>query len=361
MSGINGILGLNDNEYPFLNTLGQAVVYDAVNQYLTLQQADLAMAMSMFVEETTENFKERYKLPGGGKLGRLSGQSQAPTVKAYGGWDVAYPLEDFGAQVASDRIDSRYMTTRDLQRHLDTVTNQYVNSLRFEMLKALFNSTAGTFVDPRHGSLTIERLANGDSVVYPPVLGIETEATDTHYLESGYAASGISDTNDPYVTMVAELVEHFGVQTGNSEIVTFINSAQTAKTNALVDFVQVQDNWIQPGTQTAIPLGPGMSLPGTARLIGRHQTGTWVVEWAWIPANYMVAIHLMAPKPLKMRVHPAYTGLARGLALVSESDIYPFDQSHYEAHFGFGVGNRLNGVVMELGTGGTYTVPTAYQ
>lgn len=358
MSGIFGILGLNDHDYAYLNTMGQNVIFDAVNELMVRWNADMQAALGVFVDEETQAFKERYKLPGGGRLQEMSGQTQNAAVKAYGAWDVAYPLRDYGAQVAQDRIDFAYATTRDLDRHIDTVTMQDINTVRFEMLKALFNSTAATFTDRNHGDLTIERLANDDSVLYPPVLGSEDEATENHYLESGYLSAAISDVNDPYVTIVDEMEEHFGATQGGSEVVVFINNAQRGVTANLTDFNPVVDRFVQPGDQTAIPIAPGATLPG--RLIGRHDQGAWIQEWRWIPANYMLAIHLMAPAPLKIRRHPDSTGLPTGLQLVSESDIYPFTQSHYEHHFGFGVGNRLNGVVMELGDGGTYTVPTIY-
>jgi hypothetical protein len=61
-----------------------------------------------------------------------------------------------------------------------------------------------------------------------------------------------------------------------------------------------------------------------------------------------------------MRVDPASTGLGQGLQLVAESDTHPFSASHYSHRFGLGAGNRLNGVVMELGTGGTYSIPSGY-
>lgn len=359
MSNIYGALGVNDHERVFLSTLGQSVVYDAVNQQLAQFNADMEAAMSVFVEETTEDHKRRYKLPGGGRLARMGGQAPTPTAKAYGGWDVAFPLEDFGRSIASYGLEYGYMTAPDLERHVMGVQQAYMGTVRHEILKAIFNSTAGTFIDKHWGSLTIERLANGDSVTYPPVLGSEVEATDTHYLESGYAASDISDTNDPYVTIANELEEHFGAPTGGSNIVCFINNAQTAKTRALTDFVEVVDQRVIAGSVISMPDGLPTGTPG--RIIGRHAgAGVWVSEWRWIPANYVVGIHLDAPKPLIMRRHPSYTGMGVGLQLVQTSDLYPFTESHYEAHFGFGVGNRLNGVVVELGTGGTYTVPTGY-
>ena len=356
MSGIFGLLGLSDNDRSYVNTIGQSLVFTATQTLLQQYNADLNSAMSVFLDSTTTGFKERYKLPGGGRLQRRGGLAQSAAVKAYGSWDVAFPLEDFGAQLADSDIAMAYMTMPEYNRHVETVMIQDMNTVRFEMLKAIFNSTAATFVDPINGSLTIERLANGDSVVYPPVLGSETEATDNHYLESGYAATAISDTNNPYVTIREELEEHFGASTGGDNIVVFINNAETPETEDLSDFDAVPDNYVRVGSNTDVPQGLP-TVPG--KVIGRTN-GVWVVEWRWMPANYMFGIHLDAPKPLKMRVDPADTGLGTGLQLVARDMQYPIESAHYRHRFGFGCANRLNGVVLELGTGGTYTVPTAY-
>jgi hypothetical protein len=219
----------------------------------------------------------------------------------------------------------------------------------------LFNNVATTFTDERNGSLTIQPLANNDSVVYPPVLGSVSDATENHYLESNYASASISDTNDPVVTIVNDIEEHFGTQTGNGNIVVFINNAETAKITALTAFVDTPDRFVREGVQTAVP-GAIPNIPG--KILGRHRNGAWISEWRHIPANYLLGIHLEAPPPLKMRVDPAETGLPRGLALVSRDQMYPLEASEWRARFGFGVANRLNGVVVELGTGGSYSVPT---
>jgi hypothetical protein len=357
MSGIFGALNINDSDRVFLSTLGQRVVYDAIQQVLEQHNADLAAAKSVFVDQTTSDYKIRYKLPGGGRLQRLGTQAPSGAVKAYGSWDVAFPLEGFGAQMAGNRIDMAYMTAQDLNRHLDTITQQDINTVRFEMLKALLNATAATFVDPLWGSLTIERLANGDSVVYPPVLGSEAEATENHYIETGYLSAAVSDTNNPYVLLRDELEEHFGAPTGGSNIVAFVNNAQVGVTEALTDFDPVNDRYINPAITRDTLTGLPAALPG--RVVGRTN-GVWIVEWRFIPANYILGVHLDAPKPLIERVDPADTGLPQGLELVAQDEEHPISSSYYEHRFGFGVGNRLNGVVYELGNGGTYTVPTAY-
>jgi len=258
-----------------------------------------------------------------------------------------------------DDVSMSYMTAEELQRHIDTVIIQNINTERFEILFHLFDNTAKTFIDPDWGTLTIQPLANGDTVTYPPVLGSEDFATDDHYLESGYAASAISDTNNPYVTLRDELEEHFGTQTGGENIIALINTDETAETQDLTNFVEVTDIAVLPGDQTAT-LRRLPPAPNTARILGRTD-GVWVAQLAWIPSGYILATHFEVPAPLKQRVDPGSTGLPRGLNLVRQDDEYPMLKSYWRNRQGFGVGNRLNGAVMELGTGGSYTIPTAYQ
>lgn len=357
MSGIFGALGLPDTDRSFIATIGQKVVYDAAQQLIEQYNAGLTAAMSVFVERETEDYKLRYKLPGNGRLQKRGNQSQAGAVKATGQWDVAFPLEDFSAVIASDDVTRAYMTVEEFNRQLNTVFIQDRNAVRHEILKALFNNTARTFIDPLWGSLTVQPLANGDGTLYPPVEGSETEADDTHHLESGYASASISTTNNPLVTLRDELEEHFGGgASGGSNIVVFCNQAQTSILSGLADFARVKQNYVAEGDNTAIAERVA-TLPG--KNIG-YGYGVFLNEWRWIPANYLLAIHLDAPKPLMVRVDPANTGLGRGLQLVSSDTEHPFESAFYRHRFGVGVGNRLNGVVMELGTGGSYTIPTTF-
>ncbi|HMN11836.1 MAG TPA: hypothetical protein PKD55_05870, partial [Bellilinea sp.] len=97
------------------------------------------------------------------------------------------------------------------------------------------------------------------------------------------------------------------------------------------------------------------------RVIGRVEgAGVWVVEWRYLPTGYQVGVHLGAPRPLVRRIDPEDTGLGQGLRLVAVDEEFPFTEAFWRNRFGFGAGNRLNGVVMELANGGGYTVPTAY-
>lgn len=356
MSGIFGVLGLPDTDRSFVNTIGQRVVYDAARELLNMYNAELRQMIALFCDFTSDH-KLRYKLPGGGRLQRRGGSAQSGNVAATGQWDVAFPLEDFGAALGADRVAMAYMRLDEFQRHLDTVFTQDANTMRYEILKALLNNTQRTFVDPIYGNLLIEPLANGDGTLYPPVLGSETEADDTHHLETNYAPAAISDTNNPVATAVAELEEHFGSRTGGSNILHFINPDSRAKIEALTGFNQVPDQYAQPGVNTALAVGLPGNVPG--RILGRV-SGAWVIEWRWMPATYQLTVHADAPKPLMIREDPPDTGLATGLQLINESDDTPFENAHYAHRFGVGAANRLNGVVLELGTGGTYSIPTGY-
>lgn len=359
MTGIYGLLGLADNDRSFINTLGQEVIYTAAEAYLMQHNADVQMAYAAFVEEQTANFKERIRLPGGGYLQRRGGTAQSGAVQSAGAWDVAYPLENFGAQMATDRVSLAYMTVMQFNKELETVRVQDINTRRLEMLRALFNNASRTFVDELPGgggTLTLMPLANGDAVLYPPIIGSAAEQQLQHYVTSGYAASAISDANNPAAVLLDMLERVHGAPTGYGNIACMINNAQKAKFEALTEFIPTEDINIVLGDDDARP----RNLPNVpGRVIGRV-SGAWIVEWRWIPADYILAINLDMPGPLKERIHPEFTNLETGLQLVAEDANYPIQSRHYEDHFGYAVSNRLNGVVMQLTAAGSYTTPAVY-
>jgi len=358
MGTIFGHLGISDTERAFNATVGQRVLYEEAQAYINRANMELAQLTSLFIARSTSEFKLRYKLPGGGYLQRRGPDGRYAAVKVVGSWDVAFPLIDVGAMIVGNDVAMAYMTLGELETHIAGVVAQNVNTVRFEILRRLFKATTDTFTDDIHGDLTIQPLANGDTVVYPPVIGTASTATDNHYLQSGYAANAIDDTNDPYDVITPELAEHFGEDVGGLNIVTFINQTEAAATRALTDFYPIKPNYIQPGANTDLPTDVPPML--REKIIGRHAAGTWVAIWNFIPSNYALAVHLETDPPLIRRVDPADTGLGDGLQLVSENEEFPFQESIWRHRFGVGTGNRLNGVVMEFGTDGTYGPPAAY-
>jgi len=359
MSGIFGALNVADTDRVFNATVGQRAIYETAMEYIARINAELQEVLAVFIESTTEDHKRRYKLPGSGYLQKRSIQGRYASVKAVGQWDVGFPLEDYGAQISGNDIDFRRMTIAELDRHLDTVVGMNINTVRHEVLQALMNNTQDSFLDEEWGAVLVEPLANGDATLYPPVLAASDEATDNHYLESGYAPTAIDDgANDPLTLIKDELEEHFGVDEAGSDIMVFSNPDATPDVTAMDGFVRITDKGIVPGDDTATLVAALPRHPGT--LIGRGK-GVWYVEWRHLPATYMIGVHLSSPKPLIRRVDPADMEIPDGLNLVARDEEFPFLGSFWRHRFGLGVGNRLNGVVVENGSGGTYSIPTAYQ
>ncbi|MCK5307171.1 MAG: hypothetical protein KAJ73_01035 [Zetaproteobacteria bacterium] len=363
MSGIFGHLNLSDTDRVFNNTAGQRTIFQAATDYVNASTEVLNRLLGVFVARSTSDHTLRFKLPGNGNLQRRGPDGRFGSVKAIGSWDVAFPLEDFGAMITGNDVDMAYMTVEELDRHIRTVVQQNVNTVRFEVLTALMSRSNGTFIDPLHGSLTIRSLANTDGTVYPPVIGSVTEADDEHYLELGDTAAAIDDTHDPWtgvntnsVAIVAELEEHFGVSAGSSEIVSFINQAEVTEVSGLTDFEPVDILQINEGAQTASPVQVPTNLPGT--VIGRHRGGAWIVRWDFVPATYILSVHTGVEPPLYKRIDPADTGLGTDLRLVATDEEFPFKESVWRHRLGYAVANRLNGVCVEAAAGGSYTDPT---
>ena len=361
-STIFGALGVPDNDYAFVNTYGQTVVYDATIAILGDHNDDMTATMALFVQADTKDHTMRYKLEGQGRLQETGRQSRAAEVKPGGGWDVGFPLKNYAAAGAMDRVTYAYMRLAEYNKTLKTVMNQDRNTARYNILRALFNNTARVVIDELWGSITVQPLANGDAVLYPPVVGSEVNATAQNYLGVPSSATTFNDSNNPIPLLVNALEQHFGTPTFGSEIIIFINNAQTASVQGLAGFDSVPNRFVTYGITTnlvdEVDIPP--ALPG--RVLGEVDSAL-IVEWRWIPAGYMLAIHLGAEKPLMRRIDDPETGLEPGLQLVAESFDQPFVRAEWVNRYGVGAANRLNGVCLDLTAAGganTYTVPTAY-
>lgn len=352
MATIYGILGISDRDAT-VDSVGQGVVWDAMEELFRRHNEDMEAAVSFFVQETTTNHTERYYLPSGGQMQRQTRLSRPGAVKPIGEYDVAYDLEMWGDQVAGDRVALAYLTLNKLNSVIRGIEVRHANTVRQNILQHLLNKTNATFVDELRGSLTIRRLANTDSTTYPPVIGSDTGADDNMYIVSGYTAANISDTNNPFPTIRAKFTPHFGQGTP----VALLNSTHTTKIEALVDFIPISDPFVREGDATPTIIGGGPSVPG--RIIGRVN-GVWVSEWDWMPANYIYAQDIDQPAPLKKRIDSVEVPGRGMLELVTEQEEYPLLESFWALREGYGVANRLNGVAMELTTDATYDTPAAF-
>lgn len=367
MGIIAGVLGLDaeQSETTYLRTVGTQAVYDEVAKAVGMWNMQRDAIERLFVGSSGPEHTRRYYLPGNGRMQKMGFDPQGrPIARGVGGyWDVGFPLTEFADRIAASRVTYAYLSVADMDRQIAGVIATDANTTVNLILSALFDDQQWTYSDVKHGSTTVVPLANGDSVVYPPTLGTESGATDDHYLASGYVSADISDTNDPFPTMVDELEEHFGIPTGGSPVVVFVNNAQMAViASELTDYIPILANTVSPGDQTATVLGlpPDRFLPNTARVMGTHaSTGAYIVRWDRIPANYMVAMHTGVAAPIRRRVDPAGTGLSSALTMIVNDFKEPFHDMQWNRRVGYAVENRLNCVVMQL-TAGSYSTPTGY-
>ncbi len=207
MSTIFGLAQLSASDYQYMRNVDQALIYNAVRDYLNITNGYRRTAYGLFVSGTTEKISERIQLGMTGKMQRTRSSGAKPdAVRRSGSWDVGYPLEEFSDAVNTSDVDFAYMTPAEFQAHIDGVINRANETYRFEIFRRLMKNTDDTFTNERDPSVTVKPLANGTSgELYWPVAGTNTDATANYYAESGYAASAISDTNNPIATITDAL------------------------------------------------------------------------------------------------------------------------------------------------------------
>jgi len=361
MSAIFGVMGVDDTEAGYLDSFGSGLIFDAINEVLSYHNADVAKATSVFVRRNTEKYQERWMLPGAGLLSP-AGQDPfgpGPSVMRVGEVDVAYPLRGYEEALSQSRVAVAYSTLQELDAQIDTITERSMAQHRQRMMIALMESTNLVFGDIKHGNINVVRLANNDGSLYPPIPGAAAEADDQHYIDAAYDVAGIAAATNPAVDLRNEIIEHFGGRATSgtgTNIVYFHGADQTALLAAIAGYVPVGDWAVNWGADTDLAkLRDG--IPGW--LHGRGW-GVYLAEWAWMPAEFGMAVHLDYP-PLERRVDTSASGLPAGLSLVAVDRDHPLQSSFYSERYGYGVRNRLSAACIEINAGGgAYTPPAAY-
>lgn len=294
----------------------------------------------------TEKYTERYELPGTGTLQPLDEWGNPLPVKAAGYYDVAYPIQSGGTAWGDNRVSRALLTFEEANRRTVNCLEQDRDWMRRHIMAALFDDGTWSYTDPRNGTLTIQPLANGDTVTYPKRGG--TSATDNHYLAQ---AATIADNANPYPTIYDELAEHPGNQ--GSDIVAYIASDLVATTSNLATFRDRPDANVQLAdtvTRLSRTIDPGFG----DQVLG-YVSRVWVVEWGSLPSGYIFAQARGADEVLAMRQYPD-----NSLQGLQPSGFSP-DGNRQEYRFirdaGFGVRNRVGGVAMLIGSG-SYSTPS---
>lgn len=329
-----------------LTTIGERQIYDAVSASVGEYTRQMNELMASLVTPTTFH-KERFKLPGSGTLQPLDDNGNPLPVREEGYYDVAYPIQGGGTAWGDNRVARALMTVADANRRTLESMKRDADWVRRHILAALFYEASWTYTDDLFGSLTIECLANGDSVTYLKRGG--STATDDHYLAQ---ANSIDDDNNPFDDIYDELMEHLG---NEPPVVVWVPNNLKTSIKALTNFYEEPDPDITLGSASdeltgQYPVGFGDEVLGKV-------DKCWIVEWRALPDNYMIAHAVGAGPVLKMRQYEA----AELQGFFAEEHSPDGNRNEYRMirYAGFGVFNRIAALVYRIGNG-SYAEPTGY-
>ena len=349
MPGLYGVLGLNDVKNMTVQEIGQRQIFDAVNQLVAEYSANLAEITSFFVQGDTTEVSLTYIMPGGGMMQEANEFTRPGAVKPPLGWPVGFEIKDARDQVAWNDISLAYATVEIVDAAVSNIMIRHSNWVRHNILRAIYPNVSRVFADPMFGNVTVQPLANGDATVYPPIIGAEDGAIDDHYKAANYAS--ITDANNPFPVWAEELAEHGG----EGPLVALVNPAQATQIKLLAAFIDVADEGIRVSLGTeAVYSGP--AVPGT--IIGKLGD-VWISEWRWQTAGYVLMRDMSRPAPLLRRLDKVDLPGRGALELVAVQQEFPLIGSFYRDRHGYGVANRLNGLVGQV-TGASYVIPPVF-
>lgn len=327
------------------------VVDVAIQQSLEEHNRQMDALLGLFVEPTT-SYSARFKQTTAHRLQPLDDNGRARPIKVLGAYDVAWPIHSAGSAWGENYVTRVKMTVADAERITASMLEADMRWIRDHILAALFSDTAWTFVDPEHGSLAIEPLADGGAETYQKLLGADTMATDTHIL--GFANDLDDGADNALIALADDLREH---PENGDQVVFLIDSTTKVEAIALDTFYPDPDPNLRVGSGATELVG-SLSVPVPGDVLGYEAASrSWLVEWPAMPTNYVIGVTTGGVKPLRMRQDPEPE--LQGFVRVAERNDHPFYEQQWLRRAGFGAWNRVGAVVAEL-EDASYDVPTGY-
>lgn len=355
-----GIIGAAEVQSELITSVGVGAVMNDIELATVEYNRQINLLTSSWSQKTAEH-QVRFYLPGYTTLQPLDDYGNPKPQHEDGFYDVAFPIYGAGYAWGDNRVSRALMTVEQASRQTATAFRADADWMRRQMLAAVFTDNTRTYADDKFGNLTIQPLAiSSDGVTYVRRNG--TSSTDTHYLAQANAIGNGAD--NPFPTIYSELDEH---PSNSGPYVAYVASSLTSAIEALTDLIEPDDpSLITSDTTTRLRLqiNPDVSLQGQLdeiilfgqRYIGRAN-GVHIVEWAAMPAGYIIAHSIGAGPFLGQREYPA----AALQDLITESaDIDGNTMvKRFLRYTGFGVMNRVAALAMRIGNG-TYAEPSGY-
>jgi hypothetical protein len=349
-----GFITLQDLYNQRVVTAGPQRVFDAVRMSAAEYTRVVNELLSEFAEITYQA-QMQIELPGDGSLQPLDEDGNPLPVAPSGSYTVAAPIQGAGTAWGTNRVTRAKLTVEEADRNTQDAFQKDADWNIRHILAALFDNVAWTYADKTGangskglGNITIQPLANGDSVVYLRK-GASAPATDDHYLAQ---ASAIDDSNNPFETIETELLEH---PSNTGRILCYIPTNLKASVMGLSTFKSVADpNILYTTTELAtnVPnVGPGEEVLGYI-----EGTKCWIVLWSVLPSSYIIAkMEGKAVLYARENPEPELQGFF--------PEAHNVDGNHFVNRLlryrGYGVKDRVGALVMRIGNG-SYAIPTGY-
>lgn len=353
-----GLIGAAEAQSERVTSIGVDEVWSDVQLATEIYNEQMDMLLDTVVEKVMVH-QRNFKLTSSSTLQPLDDWGNPQPTHEDGQYSVAFPIQGAGDAWGNNRVSRALMTVQQVSRQVNKTFRADVDWMRRHILAAWFTNTTWTYVDDEHGSLTIQPLANNDSVTYLRRDG--TSSADNHFL--GQANTIGNGADNPFPTIYRELDEH---PSNSGPYVAFVPTNLVDEIEALDDLITPDDPSLiisENNTRLRIQVNPDISeyeqgpvLFGQ-RYLGRCN-GVHIVEWSVLPDNYIVAIATGAEdKPFGMREYDA----AELEGLFPEFN--DRDGNSYEFRWlrycGFGALNRIAALAMEIGDA-SYDIPSGY-
>jgi hypothetical protein len=343
-----GFVGLENLFAQRVDDVNIEVITDAIAQSVAEHNRQVQGIMSELVKPT-EKYSARFRQAGAGTLQPLDEWGNPLPVREDGYYDVAWPIQGGGTAWGDNRVTRALMTVEEANEHTLNSLKRDSDWMKRHILAALLDDTAWTYTDVDKGSLTIQPLANGDTVTYLKRTG--DSETDDHYIAQ---AAAIADGASPFAAIYSDLMEH--PSNAGAEVVAYVPTALVSSIQGLTAFNAVQDPDVQLGSGSDLLTG-SIDRGFGDELLGKVDK-VWIVEWSQLPVEHMLCVARgSSQEALRMREYPA--GELKGLFQEQNSPDGNKIERRFLRYAGFGAYNRVAALVYQVGNA-TYEIPTGY-
>lgn len=346
-----GFVDFEHSTNEVITTIGEQAVYEAIIESARFHSEQIQNILSGLVGVSTV-WQELVKIPAEADLQPISDITQPDPIRFLGQYTQGYPIQRAGIGFGLDRVSKHTMTVGDANRQTLQMLKADAKWMKRHILGALFNNASWTFSDKIHGDLTVQPLANNDSVKYLKADG--SYAVAQHYLAY---ANAIDDGADNPFPDIHTLLSNYDSNRGKP-IITYVHADQVESIEALTNYIAVADNAIvQSISSDTVNVG-SIPDPGLGEEIIGRVDRNWICKCAAMPSGYMLSCVVGGELPVVQQRNmpvPALQGLFNEQAS-PDGNLSKLSLIRYA---GFGVKNRIGACCTRIGNG-TYAAPSDY-